>query len=94
MKRRRRSMMQRVMVIIIGTLLLNFLVGCFALYRLMQSNTNYIYQLSEELMNASVTEMEQQLYNIQDILYDIIVSACFLRIKTREPAPLWSGLLA
>lgn len=74
MKRRRRSMMQRVMVIIIGTLLLNFLVGCFALYRLMQSNTNYIYQLSEELMNASVTEMEQQLYNIQDILYDIIVS--------------------
>ena len=74
MKRRRRSMMQRVIVIIIGTLLLNFLVGCFALYRLMQSNTNYIYQLSEELMNASVTEMEQQLYNIQNILYDIIVS--------------------
>ena len=74
MNRKRHSMMQRVIAIMIGALLLNFFGGCFVLYRLERWNTDYIYQLTEELMNTSIIEMERQLEDIQDILYDMVVS--------------------
>lgn len=75
MGRKRHSMIQRIFLILIGALVLNFLGGCFVLYKLEQSNTRYIYQMTRELMNTSIAEMEQQMDEIQLVLYDIIVSS-------------------
>lgn len=73
--RKRRSIAQRIFMILAVVLALNFAGGCIVLYQLEQANTNYIYQLTGELSHTSILNMEQQLDGIVNILYDIVVSA-------------------
>lgn len=74
MKKKHRSIVQRVLVILVGALVLNFVGGCFAFYKLEQSNISYIYHLTGELMNSSIREIEEQIEGIETVLYQIVVS--------------------
>ncbi len=73
-EKKRRSIVQRVSWILIWTSVLSFVGGCFALSRLEASNTEYIYQLTEELLGGSVRELEERLEDIQGTLYGLVVS--------------------
>lgn len=83
METKRQSIMHKVIVILLIVLILNFAGGSFALYRLEKFNADYIYRLTGELINTSIKEMEEQLEEIQTIIYDIIVSDVVQRAGSR-----------
>ena len=74
MEKKRRSIVQKVSWILIWTSVLSFVGGCFALSRLEASNTEYIYQLTGELLGGSIRELEERLEDIQDTLYGLVVA--------------------
>ncbi len=74
MQKKHRSIVQRVSFILIWMSVLNFLGGCFVLSRLEKSNTEYIYQLLQEVQASSIRELEEKLTDIQDTLYRLVVS--------------------
>lgn len=74
MNKKKRSLIEKVTWILIFALSLSFVSGCFSLWQVEKSNSHYIYQLTGELMRDSVRELEEQLEDIQDILYSLVVS--------------------
>lgn len=74
MSKKKHSLSEKVTWILIFTLAISFASGCFSLWQVEKSNSHYIYQLTGELMNSSVRQMEEQLTDIQDILYSLVVS--------------------
>lgn len=74
MKKKRRSIVQKVSWILVCTSALSFACGCFTLNRLEKSNIEYIYRLTGELLGDSIEELESQIEAIQDILYGLVVS--------------------
>ena len=74
MKKKRRSIVQKVSWILVCTSALSFICGCFALNRLEKSNIEYIYRLTGELLGDSIEGLESQIEAIQDTLYGLVVS--------------------
>ena len=54
MKKKRRSIVQKVSWILVCTSALSFACGCFSLNRLEKSNIEYIYRLTGELLGDSI----------------------------------------
>ena len=71
---KRKSIVHRVSAILGAALALSFAGGCFVLYSVERSNTEYIYQLTRELMDSSISRMENEMGEIKTLIYDIVVS--------------------
>lgn len=73
-KQRRQTIVQRVVSLLLVTLFVAFGTGFVILRRLEQSNMDYIYQLTRELVSSSISQMEDKMTQVEDDLYDMIVS--------------------
>lgn len=74
MKRKRHTVVYRMAVILLAALTVSFGAGILILKQLEQSNMNYIYQLTKELVNASITQLENEFSQVCTDLYEIVVS--------------------
>lgn len=74
MEKKHLSIVQKVSIILLCTFALNFAGGCLVLWQLEKSNIRYIYRLEEKLLGENIRDLEEDLEDIQDILYNMIVS--------------------
>ena len=81
---KRKSIVHRVSAILGAALVLSFAGGCFVLYSVERSNTEYIYQLTRELMDSSISRMENEMGEIKTLIYDIAVSYTHLDVYKRQ----------
>lgn len=79
MRKKRHTIVYRVFAILIFALTVTFGTGTLILKQLEQSNMDYIYQLTKELVSTSITEMEAEFSRIRTNIYDIVVSDAIQR---------------
>lgn len=74
MRKKRHTIVHRVFAILTFALAVSFGAGTLIIRQLEQSNMNYIYRLTKELVNTSIAQMESEFARIRSDIYDIVVS--------------------
>ena len=74
MKIKRLTLIQQVLSILLVGFTVIFVAGSAVMRALQQSNLQYIYGQTQELVRSSVSDTEEQLADIDDTIYNLVVS--------------------
>ena len=72
--RSRLSLVQQIVSILVLILLIVFLTGYSMMFNIVYANLDHIYDQTQELLSATIRSTEADIGNVQDVLYNIIVS--------------------
>lgn len=74
MRNKKYNIVEKVSAILIFSLMIAFVGGCLIFFKMEKTNTEYMYKITDELLEKSVEETEQRISEIQGVLYDLITN--------------------
>ncbi len=72
--KRRKTIVWRVIFVLVFSLFMSFAAGTFVIYRLKERTTEYVYNQTQKLLETSVSDADSQIQSIDQNLYNLIGS--------------------